>query len=278
MYVKLFSSLYQGTLRGNSHGILVFTNLLAHCDKYGIADIHPRAIAEEVGLSVEDVRVALDELEAPDAESRTPDDGGRRIVRVDEHRAWGWRVVNYAKYRAIKNEDDRREANRLAVAKHRERKSASSHVITGNTKSSVKAQGEGEGEGEERIARKRASHPERPNDVDEQVWQDWLALRKAKRAPVTATTLIGAQAEANKAGMSLDAFLRVWCRRGSQGLEADWLKPNERGQQPSITVPGESVAAYGARMAAEREAERIRVAESCGPPPGLLAMVRKAKK
>ena len=33
MYVKLFSSLYQGTLRGRSDEILVFTNLLAYADQ-----------------------------------------------------------------------------------------------------------------------------------------------------------------------------------------------------------------------------------------------------
>jgi hypothetical protein len=26
--------------------------------------------------------------------------------------------------------------------------------------------------------------------------------------------------------MPLQAFLVEWCRRGSQGLDADWLKPN----------------------------------------------------
>jgi hypothetical protein len=57
---------------------------------------------------------------------------------------------------------------------------------------------------------------------------DWLALRKAKRAPVTATVVEDATTEAAKAGMGLDAFLRVWCRRGSQGLEAEWLRPHER--------------------------------------------------
>lgn len=67
-----------------------------------------------------------------------------------------------------------------------------------------------------------------PPDVDAQVWDDWLALRKAKKAPVTATVLKGAQVEAGKASMSLEAFLEVWCRRGSQGLEAAWLKPEER--------------------------------------------------
>jgi len=53
-------------------------------------------------------------------------------------------------------------------------------------------------------------------------------LRKAKKAPVTETVLTGARTESAKAGMPLDAFLQVWCLRGSQGLQADWLKPHER--------------------------------------------------
>lgn len=121
MYAKLFTSIYQGTLRGNSLGLLVFTNLLAHADSAGCVDVHPKAIAEEVGLTIEDVRAVLIDLETPDKESRSPEMEGRRIVRMDEHRAWGWRIVNYAKYRAIRNEDDRREQNRLAQEKWRKK-------------------------------------------------------------------------------------------------------------------------------------------------------------
>lgn len=78
--------------------------------------------------------------------------------------------------------------------------------------------------------RKRsAPPPDRPDVVDSQVWLDWLALREKKRAPVTATVLTEANREAEKAGLTLDQFLRVWCARGSQGLEADWLKAHERG-------------------------------------------------
>ena len=78
--------------------------------------------------------------------------------------------------------------------------------------------------------RKRATSPKRPEGVDPQIWEDWLQLRKAKRAPVTETVVAGAAAEAQKAGMPLGDFLAVWCRRGSQGLEAAWLKPEERSQ------------------------------------------------
>lgn len=67
----------------------------------------------------------------------------------------------------------------------------------------------------------------RPDDVTPQVWDDWLTLRNAKRAPVTVTVLEDARVEARKAGMPLEAFLRIWCRRGSQGLEASWIKADE---------------------------------------------------
>lgn len=73
-----------------------------------------------------------------------------------------------------------------------------------------------------------ASAPSCPDDVDPQTWADWLALRKAKKAPVTETVLKSARSEAGKAGVTLDRFLEIWCARGSQGLEASWLKPHER--------------------------------------------------
>jgi hypothetical protein len=73
-------------------------------------------------------------------------------------------------------------------------------------------------------ARKRALAC--PDGVSALVWGDWQALRRAKKAPVTATVLAEAEREAAKAGMSLEAFLSEWCSRGSQGLKAEWLKPN----------------------------------------------------
>ena len=76
----------------------------------------------------------------------------------------------------------------------------------------------------------RKREPPCPDGVTEGTWQDWLTLRRAKRAPVTDTVVKEAAAEAGKAGLSLDAFLRVWCARGSQGLQADWIKPHERGK------------------------------------------------
>lgn len=84
----------------------------------------------------------------------------------------------------------------------------------------------------------RSATPSRPDDVSEQVWADWCQLRKAKRATVTATVIAEARGEAAKAGLTLERFFAVWCARGSQGLQADWLKPNELAPQQTRGLPG----------------------------------------
>ena len=52
---------------------------------------------------------------------------------------------------------------------------------------------------------------------------------------MTETVVNGARAEAQKAGLPLQAFLEIWCLRGSQGLQADWIKPDEKNQALSKT-------------------------------------------
>jgi uncharacterized protein YdaU (DUF1376 family) len=76
--------------------------------------------------------------------------------------------------------------------------------------------------------KKRATIVACPPDVDQQIWDDWKQLRKAKKAPVTETVVSSARQEASKANMSFSDFLTVWCARGSQGLQAEWLKPEEK--------------------------------------------------
>jgi uncharacterized protein YdaU (DUF1376 family) len=62
-----------------------------------------------------------------------------------------------------------------------------------------------------------------PDGVTESVWQDWLNLRKVKRAAVSQTAVDGIEREARKAGMSLQAALEMCCQRGWTGFKADWV-------------------------------------------------------
>lgn len=59
-------------------------------------------------------------------------------------------------------------------------------------------------------------------DVDPQVAKDFLAIRKAKRAPLTQTALDGIVKEAAKAGITLTDALRVCCEKGWQSFKAEW--------------------------------------------------------
>lgn len=76
----------------------------------------------------------------------------------------------------------------------------------------------------------------RPDDVAETVWSDFVALRKAKRAPLTETALDAIRSEAGKARISLQAALETCCARGWQGFKAEWI-----GSPGSATPKG----AYG---------------------------------
>jgi hypothetical protein len=88
---------------------------------------------------------------------------------------------------------------------------------------------EGETETETKTERKKnATSVACPPDVAEQVWQDWLSLRKSKKASVTETVVNGARQEAQKLGWPLEQFLIEWCTRGSQGLKAEWIKPDQQ--------------------------------------------------
>jgi hypothetical protein len=249
IYAKLFTSIYQGTLRGNSHGLLVFTNLLAHCDKNGIADIHPRAIAEEVGLTPDEVRLALDVLEAPDPESRSPEEDGRRLVRIDAHRAWGWRIVNYCKYRAIRNEDDRREQNRAAQARFRQQSKPPSAKISQDQPQSAHTEAEAYTEAKKRKTQSTLGVAELVSvGVKKQHAEDWLRARKEKRLPLTLTALDGVKAEAEKAGMTLPQAIAKAAGEGWGGFKASWVTAG------GAADPG-AVAAEALRMMEARDAK-----------------------
>jgi uncharacterized protein YdaU (DUF1376 family) len=79
-------------------------------------------------------------------------------------------------------------------------------------------------------ARKRA--PTRPDGVSEQIWQDFLAIRKAKRAPLTDTALEGIAREAQKAGLTLAEAIAYCCEQGWQSFNAGWYAERQGGKRP----------------------------------------------
>ena len=70
---------------------------------------------------------------------------------------------------------------------------------------------------------KKAPKVAPPDGVSSSVWEDFLQLRKAKKAPMTTAALSGIMGEAEKAGWSLERALSECCHRGWQGFKAEWV-------------------------------------------------------
>jgi hypothetical protein len=122
-------------------------------------------------------------------------------------------------------------AKKRALGKNRQDKHRSNDESNANSNASSVTNALPEKRREEKsidIKKERATSVACPTDVDQQIWDDWKQLRKAKKAPVTETVVSSARQEASKANMSFSDFLTVWCARGSQGLQAEWLKPEEK--------------------------------------------------
>lgn len=62
----------------------------------------------------------------------------------------------------------------------------------------------------------------KPNDVSEEVWNDFVLHRKSKKAPITETVLKGFKREAEKANISLEKALIIAIERNWQGFNAEW--------------------------------------------------------
>lgn len=110
MYGKLFASMYDGTLatKGPWEALVTFQQMVILCDETGVLDITHEALSRRTTIPIEYIRKGIRALEKADPSSRTPTEGGRRIVRLSNDRTWGWRIVNYEYYRGIRTQEERR--------------------------------------------------------------------------------------------------------------------------------------------------------------------------
>lgn len=69
--------------------------------------------------------------------------------------------------------------------------------------------------------------------VDKQIADDFIAIRRAKKSPVTETAINGIRREAEKLGYSFEQALTICCERGWAGFKADWIL-KEEAQKPQM--------------------------------------------
>lgn len=151
MYGKLFTSMWDGSLYGQLEASATLMACVTLCNAEGVLDMTPEAISGRTGWPLEFIRRGIEALERPDGRSRTPDDDGRRLSRLDDHRDWGWVIVNYEKYRTLSDPDTIKNQNKIRARAYRERKKerhASSRCVTPDNGLSRQAEAEAEAEKE----------------------------------------------------------------------------------------------------------------------------------
>lgn len=121
MYAKVFAQIFDSSIADDYKLRHFFMDLLVLADSEGVVDMTATAISARTRIPLCDVSGFLIALESPDLESRTADYEGRRIKKIDEHRSWGWVILNYDRFREIATEEQRRLKTRQRVRKHREK-------------------------------------------------------------------------------------------------------------------------------------------------------------
>ena len=124
MYGKHFSSMYSGSMVGAGAIIFAVMGYVVANQKPdrqvgSQVELNPKLLAAILGEKEVDVVEAIGFLCAPDENSRTKVQDGRRLIQVGQ---FDYQVVNGKKYLEIRHEDDRREANRINKAMGRARK------------------------------------------------------------------------------------------------------------------------------------------------------------
>lgn len=116
-FTKLFSSITESTVWCEPAGTrLVWITMLAMADRCGRVWASVPGLANRARVELEECQKALETFMAPDPFSRTPDHEGRRIEPIDG----GWRLLNHAKYRALRDTEDRKEYKREWMRQRRQ--------------------------------------------------------------------------------------------------------------------------------------------------------------
>lgn len=117
-YTKLFNSIITSTIWSEDDKTrIIWITMLAMSDKNGEVHASIPGLARVSGMTIEEAQSSIEKLLSPDPFSRTADNEGRRIAKIDG----GWELLNHAKYRAMASKEDAKAATAERVKRHRSR-------------------------------------------------------------------------------------------------------------------------------------------------------------
>jgi len=108
-YTKLFESITRSSIwLEDDQTLRVWVTMLALADRHGYVGASIGGLAATAHVSAEKTKEALEKFLAPDPDSRSQEHDGRRIEVADR----GWVLLNYERFRDMRDEEARREYER----------------------------------------------------------------------------------------------------------------------------------------------------------------------
>jgi len=164
MYAKLFSRIAQSSLMEEDiETRYCFMMLLAIADSGGDVIGTDVALARTVNLPLDTFKRCIVALMAPDPDSNSQVNEGRRIMPSESGR--GYLLVNYATYRSIKTAEEKKAYMREYMQRRRKLLKDKDVTAVNVCKTSLSdvthAEGEGEADGESEV-KAEAFQPEQP--------------------------------------------------------------------------------------------------------------------
>ena len=190
-YTPLFDSLTTGSLHGRWPDIGLWPVILSLADRFGRVDVTPQFLVSATGLPLVEVVSCLDRFCAPDPDSRTTADDGRRLELLDPSRKWGWRILNHAEYREkarlLTRDGERTASGEDAKRKARRRAEALCPPKSPESPESPLSDGDGDGDGDKGKTQTKTTQTKMALRADfdpgpavnRGAWDEWLAYHRS---------------------------------------------------------------------------------------------------
>lgn len=235
-YVPLFDSITKGTLYGRWPDIGLWPIVLALSDRHGVVDVALPVIANITGLPAGDVESCMRRFCEPDPQSRSKEEGGARLVRLDPDRSWGWRIVNHSAYRE-KARKTAYDSARTDSGRDAERKKMSRRVpIRPDASRALPLSDSNADSDSNKNKNKNPEGASAPGVVglDPVAWSQWVEYRVKRKPAIKPESLLAAQREMAALGPAQAAAVQHSIAQGYQGL----VLPKDLPKQVGKTYPG----------------------------------------
>jgi len=225
-YAKLFSGIVTSSMWSEDLATrVVWITLLACKNEHGEVHATVSALARLANVTPEQASAAIEKCLAPDADSRTPDNEGRRLEAIQG----GWRILNNELYKRMASDAERKEYQARKYGERKAREVNGSTLVNNLQQPSTLSR---QSESEEKVETKNKeaqtakAQPAQvvfPDSLSNlagfsAAWDEWLAYKKERRQKMGPVSIRRQLATLAKTPHNAIAMLHQSIQNNWQGL------------------------------------------------------------